>query len=171
MLIPAAAANRLAPICNNGTSITTREDFPGRLHSMTRCFLSPLVAVLLAGCTPSGPTVVPLEGTVTHNGAPVPDLRISFEPEKGRPSWATTDKNGHFVAHYDEDHWGVVVGTHALLVFEDTNRLDPLLLEGKPRPKRTPEMQAVLEKYGSREKSPLKLEFKKADRHFELKLD
>jgi hypothetical protein len=138
---------------------------------MTRSCTASLVAVLFMGCTPSGPTVVPLEGTVTHKGAPVPDLRISFEPEKGRPSWATTDKNGHFVAHYDEDHLGVVVGTHALLVFEDTNRFDPLLLEGKPRPKRSADMQAVLDKYGSRERSPLKMEFKKADRHFELKLD
>jgi len=138
---------------------------------MTRFCLVLIAGIMFVGCTPSGPTIVPLEGTVTHAGAPVPDLRISFEPEQGRPSWATTDKNGHFVAHYDEDHPGVVVGTHALLVFEDTNRFDPLLLEGKPRPKRTPEMQAVLDKYGSREKSPLKMEFKKANRHFELKLD
>jgi len=123
------------------------------------------------GCTRSGPTVVPIEGMVTHNGAPVPDLRISFEPEKGRPSWAISDKNGHFVAHYDEDHEGVLVGNHALWVLEDPNKNDPLLNEGKPRPKRTPELQAVLDKYGSREKSPLKVEFKKADRNYQLKLD
>ena len=127
--------------------------------------------ILLAGCTSSGPTVVPLEGTVTHNGAPVPELRISFEPEKGRPSWAISDKNGHFVAHYDEDHEGVLVGNHAIWVLEDPNKYDPLVLEGKPRPKRTPEMQAVLDKYGSREKSPLNIEFKKADRNYQLKLD
>ena len=126
---------------------------------------------LLAGCTGSGPTIVPIEGTVTRNGTPIPDLRISFEPEKGRPSWAISDKNGHFVAHYDEDHEGVLVGNHAIWVLEDPNKNDPLLMEGKPRPKRAPEMQAVLDKYGSREKSPLKVEFKKADRSYQLKLD
>src|SRR4051812_40293010 len=122
---------------------------------MTRFCLVLVAGVVFVGCTPSGPTIMPLEGTVTHNGAPVPDLRISFEPEKGRPSWAITDQNGHFVAHYDEDHQGVVVGNHALWVLEDPNKNDPLRLEGKPRPKRTSEMQAVLDKYGSRERSPL----------------
>ncbi len=138
---------------------------------MTRLTSAGFAVALWAGCSGSGPTIVPLEGTVTHNGAPVPDLRISFEPEKGRPSWAISDKNGHFAAHYDEDHEGVLVGNHAVWVLEDPNKNDPLLLEGKPRTKRTPEMQAVLDKYGSREKSPIKTEFKKADRNFQLKLD
>jgi hypothetical protein len=138
---------------------------------MTRCLLTLFAAAVLVGCTPTGPTIVPIEGTVTHNGTPLADLRISFEPEKGRPSWAISDKNGHFVAHYDQDHEGVLAGNHSLWVLEDPNKFDPLLLEGKPRPKRTPEMQAALDKFGSREKSPLKVEFKKADRSFQLKLD
>jgi hypothetical protein len=138
---------------------------------MTRRRFAFLALVAVLGCTHSGPTIVPIEGTVSHNGTPLPDLRISFEPETGRPSWAISDKNGHFVAHYDEDHEGVLAGNHAVWVLEDPNKNDPLLNEGKGRPKRTAEIQAVLDKYGSREKSPIKIEIKKADRNFQLKLD
>lgn len=123
------------------------------------------------GCSHSGPQVVAIEGTVMRNGTPIPDLMIYFQPASGRPSWAISDKNGHFVLDYDPDYDGAVVGNHTVWVLENPNASDPLLTQGKPRQKRSPEMQAVLEKYGSVEKSPYKVEVKKADRNFQLKLD
>jgi len=123
------------------------------------------------GCSRGGPQVVAIEGTVTHSGTPIPDLMIYFQPASGRPSWAISDKNGHFVLDYDPDYDGAVVGNHTVWVLENPNASDPLLTQGKPRQKRSPEMHAVLEKYGSVEKSPYKVEVKKADRNFQLKLD
>jgi hypothetical protein len=126
---------------------------------------------LLFGCTRGGPQIVPIEGTVTRNGAPIPDLMIYFQPMQGRPSWAISDSNGRFVLDYDPDYDGAVVGNHTVWVLENPNRNDPMLLEGKPRPKRSAEMQAVLDKYGKVDTSPLKVEINKADRNFQLKLD
>jgi hypothetical protein len=124
-----------------------------------------------SGCTRSGPQIVAIEGTVTHDGTPLSDLMIYFQPASGRPSWAISDKNGHFVLDYDPDYDGAVVGNHTVWVLENPNASDPLLTSGKPKQKRSPEMKAVLDKYGSAENSPYKVEIKKADRNFQLKLD
>ena len=43
-------------------------------------------------------------------------------------------------------------------------------MSGAARPKRNPEMAEILEKYG-RDKSQLKIEVKKPDKNFQLKLD
>src|SRR6187549_298514 len=61
-------------------------------------------SLLLLGCSRGGPEVVLIEGTVTHNGEPVPSLRVYFVPTDGRPSWAISDQNGHFKLDYDAEH-------------------------------------------------------------------
>jgi hypothetical protein len=49
--------------------------------------------------------------------------------------------------------------------------IDPTAaMSGAPRPKRSPAIAEIADKYG-RAKSKLKVEVKKADRNFELKLD
>jgi hypothetical protein len=127
--------------------------------------------LLSMGCGRSGPEIVPIEGTVTHNGEPVPNLRIYFVPTDGRPSWAVSDAKGHFVLDYDSDHDGAKVGTHKIWVLDESSNVDPTVaMSGGPRPKRSPAIAAVAEKYG-REKSTLEVEVKKADRNFQLKLD
>jgi hypothetical protein len=138
-------------------------------HDLAGIGLAALLCLL--GCTQSGPRIVPIDGTVTHNGEPVSSLMIYFQPASGRPSWAISDKNGHFSLDYDPEHRGAVTGNHTVWVLEDPNQNDPLLTAGKPKQKRSPEMQAILDKYGSAEKSPLKVEITKADRNFQLKLD
>jgi hypothetical protein len=136
---------------------------------LIRCAL--VIALVALGCTKNGPKIVAIEGVATHNGTPVPNLMIWFEPASGRPSWGISDSKGHFVLDYDPDYDGAVVGSHTVWVLEDPSLNDPTAMMGKAKPKRPPEMQAVLDKYGSKEKSPLKVEVKKADRNFPLKLD
>jgi hypothetical protein len=132
------------------------------------------VAVLLAfggGCSRGGPEIVPIEGVATHNGAPVPNIRIYFAPAGGRPSWAITDEQGRFVLDYDPDHKGALVGTHKVWIIDESANVDPTLaMSGGARPKRSPASAELAAKY-SRDHSPLTVEVKRADRNFELKLD
>ncbi len=130
-----------------------------------------LLALALVGCGSRGPQVVPIEGTVTHNGEPVPNIRIYFVPTDGRPSWAISDANGHFKLDYDAEHDGAKVGTHTVwIVDEGANVDETAMMSGGPRPKRNPALRQLADKYG-REKSTLTVEVTKTDRNFQLKLD
>jgi len=128
------------------------------------------VADLLLGCG-GGPTIVPVEGTITHNGEPVPNVRIYFMPTDGRPSWAISDARGHFSLDYDPEHRGAKVGTHKVWIIDESGNIDPTnAMSGAPRPKRSASIAEIANKY-SREKSTLTVEVKKPDRNFQLKLD
>lgn len=130
-----------------------------------------LIAIYAAGCGRGGPEIVPIEGVVTHKGEPVPNLRIYFIPTDGRPSWAVSDASGRFALDYDPDHRGAKVGTHTVWVLDESTNLDPTAtMSGAPRPKRSPAIAQIMEKYG-REKSTFQVEVKKAERNFQLKLD
>ena len=130
-----------------------------------------LLAVFTGGCGAGGPEIVEIEGVATRNGKPVPNARIYFVPDEGRPSWGVTDAEGKFVLDYDYDHDGAKVGTHTVWIQDESGNVDPTLaMSGGARPKRNPEMAEILEKYG-REKSQLKVEVKKPDKNFQLKLD
>ena len=127
---------------------------------------------LFTGCGPSGPQIVEIEGTVTHNGEPVPNLRIYFEPAKGRPSWAISDGTGHFKLDYDLDFDGALVGQHTVWVVDEGSNVDPTAIAaGAKMPKRNPNVAKIIEKYGKLETSPKKVEVTKADRNFKLELD
>src|SRR5436305_12776964 len=131
-----------------------------------------LVVVWLLGCSRGGPQVVPIDGVVTYNGEPVPNVRIYFIPTDGRPSWAVSDGSGHFSLDYDGQQRGAKVGTHTVTVQDAGADIDPTAaMSGAPRPKPSPERAKLLAKYANREISPLKVEVKKADRNFQLKLD
>ena len=77
------------------------------------------------GCAQSGPEIVAIAGTVTHNGQPVPNVRIIFQPDQGRISWAISDDNGRFVLDYDADYDGAKVGTHTVYVVDEGANIDP----------------------------------------------
>lgn len=135
-------------------------------------WLVALLCICVLGCSSGGPAVVPIEGTVTHNGEPVPNLRIYFAPTGGRPSWAVSDSTGHFKLDYDPDHTGALVGMHKVFVVDEGGIVDETAaMSGGARPKRSPAMAEIVKKYGKKETSPLEVEVKKADRNFQLKLD
>jgi hypothetical protein len=130
-----------------------------------------LLTATLAGCGSNVPEIVEIEGTVTHKGQPVPNLRIYFIPTSGRGSHGTSDQNGRFVLDYDYDYDGAKVGTHTVWVVDLGSNIDPTAaMSGAPRPKRTAEMAEVLAKY-SQERSTLKVEVTGPDKNFQLKLD
>jgi len=143
------------------------------MRSVFSCLATCLCLCLaLAGCSRGGPDVVAIEGTVTHNGEPVPNLRIYFVPTDGRPSWAISDSSGHFVLDYDDTYDGAKVGTHKVFVQNAGAVVDETVaMSGGARPKSSPAMSKIVQKYGNKDTSPLQVEVKKADRNFHLKLD
>lgn len=129
------------------------------------------LASLVVGCGSRGPQIVPIEGTVTHKGQPVPNIRIYFAPTDGRPSWAISDANGRFKLEYDPEHAGAKVGTHSISILDESGNVDETaLMSGGSRPKRNPAVRELADKY-SREKSTLQVEVTKADRNFKLELE
>lgn len=48
---------------------------------MSRCLSAAAVAALVIGCGESGPKLVPVTGTVTHNGKPLEGAAVSFFPD------------------------------------------------------------------------------------------
>lgn len=91
---------------------------------ITRIFMqkSLLIAtgiLSLVGCGgPNGPTVYPVSGVVLRDGKPLPDVNVEFLPEKGRPSFATTDDDGKFVLEYMAGQPGALNGPHKIRIVE-----------------------------------------------------
>ena len=80
-------------------------------------FACPL-AILLAGCGPSGPPLGIVHGTITLDGEPLHGARVEFQPqgEGGSPSYGITDAAGHYEANFSVKRPGAMVGTHTVRV-------------------------------------------------------
>jgi hypothetical protein len=111
--------------------------------------------LLAAGCG-RGPTVVRVSGVVTHKGKPVPSVVVNFEPDQGRPSWGTTDRDGRFVLTCFAENDGALTGSHRVYV-------TPLI----PRA----ELEKILGRYGDRNTTRLRIEITKKTKDLEIKLD
>jgi hypothetical protein len=88
-----------------------------------RHLLSLLVvsAFLLTGCGPKGPTVIPVNGIVTLDGAPVAGASVMFKPigeGGGNPAMGETDAQGRFrlSTQLEKLRDGALEGEHAVTV-------------------------------------------------------
>ncbi|WP_425615072.1 hypothetical protein NA78x_004961 [Anatilimnocola sp. NA78] len=96
---------------------------------MNRFILSLLVITLLlvSGCGPRGPVVVPVTGTVTLDGTPVEGASVMFMPVAAGaapaggtlPAVGKTDKDGKFELETDGKK-GAVEGDYAVVVSKIT---------------------------------------------------
>lgn len=75
-----------------------------------------LLVLACLGCTPGGPAIEPVEGTVTLDGKPLPNASVVFVPEEDRPAGATTDSQGHYVLTFTEGREGAVLGKHKVQI-------------------------------------------------------
>lgn len=79
-----------------------------------------LLAVLLVGvvgCSGrSGVALGTVTGTVTKDGVPVSGAAITFYPEAGRPSSATSDGDGHYSLRFTANENGAIVGKHSVQI-------------------------------------------------------
>jgi len=129
------------------------------------------VLVLLAGCSQDGPEIVPVTGKVTRNGQPVPKLFLSFQPDNGRASWATSDDDGNFELEYDSTHKGARVGNHTVTLLHRPASIDEEMKMNKGKAKLHPEMQKILAKYGPTGTDKLQVTISAQQEPLDLKLD
>lgn len=133
-----------------------------------------LAALLLGGCKGEGPEIVPVSGTVTHLGKPVPNLKIYFVPTTGRPSWGHSNAEGKFTLDYDEDHDGALVDTHTVWVLFEPHPSSPqeeMQWQARGGPAKPAGLNEILAKYGNGETSPKKVEITAAVSDLKLELD
>lgn len=67
-----------------------------------------------------GPPMGTVEGTVTLDGKPLPNVLVNFNPGEFRPSEAKTDESGHYELIYTREKKGAVVGTHKVVITSKT---------------------------------------------------
>jgi hypothetical protein len=73
-----------------------------------------LAGLLAAGC--GGPKIAPVRGRVTVNGQPVPDGKIRFIPEHGRPAIGSIAADGTYTLTTNKPGDGALVGTHRVSI-------------------------------------------------------
>lgn len=93
---------------------------------MNKRFAFAVVAICLTFCgCDDGPAVAPVTGTVTQDGEPLPFAMIEFQPDKGAPSYAESDENGHYEVVYQTDRKGALLGHHYVSVTTAGEKTDP----------------------------------------------
>lgn len=83
---------------------------------------------VLAGCARrSGdfPELAQVQGVITFDGQPLPNARVVFEPESGRPSYGKTNDAGTFTLTYLHNHTGAIIGSHLVRVSTADMIVDP----------------------------------------------
>lgn len=143
--------------------------FPRRA-SRWRGALAVLVLSATAACGPSGPVVVPVSGTVTHNGEPIGGMWITFTPAHGRPSMGVSKPDGSFELTYSREQKGALVGAHTVSVmFRPSNMQEEMeMARGKKLHANQDEIAA---KFGAGGTEPIEVEVSRKNRKFDLKLD
>jgi hypothetical protein len=135
------------------------------MNSVTVRFGLLLAIGVVCGCDSGGPKIVKVSGVLTRNGQPVPNLEVYFMPTSGRPSVAMADAQGRFNLGYTPDQDGAVTGTHTVFVVFNPPQ------SGAERVAAPADVRPILEKYGTKDVSPIKVEITKAVSNLEIKLD
>jgi len=123
-------------------------------------FVLALCATLF-GCGPAKYDVVPIEGTLTYEGEPVPLMIVAFKPAGGRASEATTDESGKFKPQYSIDQFGIVPGPQEITAYWVSPTDD-----GSTPPT---ELQKKVIKY-FKDNPPIQMTIEKPNKSLEIKL-
>lgn len=86
---------------------------------MNRNLLSPIclsLFVLMSCSKENGPKLSEVSGTITFDGQALPNAAVMYQPEFGRPSFATTDSGGYYVLKYSDGSKGAARGTNTVTI-------------------------------------------------------
>src|SRR2546425_8916779 len=103
---------------------------------MRPCLLFGLACLSVAAGCSRGPQFANVEGRITLNGRPLPDMEVLFLPDPkegtlGPPSSAYTDEKGHYQLVTNKGQSGAVVGTHRVCLRDLTTLPTPPLLDAE----------------------------------------
>lgn len=116
--------------CSNGPDTDVNS-----MKTSFRILLIVLLGCVTSGCGGDSLVLVDVEGTVLFDDAPLVDAEVIFQPQDGRPSFARTDENGHFVLQYTDEKMGAVPGEHQVRISgyieKDGDSSNPLRQEGR----------------------------------------
>ena len=83
--------------------------------------------VLFVGCN-FGPADQPdtgrVSGTVTLDGSPLADAKVTFQPQSGRPSAGVTGADGTYTLMYTKDVEGAKVGENTVSIIKPDEKFD-----------------------------------------------
>jgi hypothetical protein len=100
------------------------------------------VAVFLAGCGPSGPTLATVSGKITLDGQPLPNVNVQFVPEKGgSPSYGGTNANGEYELLHAQNRKGALLGKHLVDITAREQQIDDNGKPTGPKPVKLPQKQ------------------------------
>jgi len=80
------------------------------------CLSTLLFVVGCGGGQDDGPELGIVTGTVTMDGAPLPNVTVTFTSEKGQASFGTTDGEGKYELTFKGDAKGAEVGGHKVTI-------------------------------------------------------
>jgi hypothetical protein len=132
--------------------------------------LSVFLLVAACGCSKSGVTFAPVEGTVTCNGRPVSYAQVIFvvdEDNRGPRAVGITDEAGHFRLATDDGKDGAPVGRHRVCVIDTSAMAEKLgkFVKHAPEvpgrgvaPKKAVGKAAIPPEYGRPAGTPLRAE-------------
>jgi hypothetical protein len=117
----------------------SRTDVPGRRPGIAMLISAALLAMLAAaGCGKAKPATAPVAGTVLHDGKPLADAAVLFEPLAGGvPARGSTDSDGRFTLSTFDRNDGALVGRHRVAISKVTTAnvaVDEFGLEAAPPP-------------------------------------
>ena len=75
-----------------------------------------MLALLSAGCGPSGPEIASVSGRIIMDGKPLANATVVFIPENGRPAGANTDQDGNYVLNFAQGRKGAIPGTNTIRI-------------------------------------------------------
>ncbi|MCA9190260.1 MAG: carboxypeptidase regulatory-like domain-containing protein [Planctomycetales bacterium] len=74
-------------------------------------------AFIAIGCSPSGPDIASVKGTVTMDGKPLEYATVIFIPTSGgRPAVARTDKEGQYELRFSGGRMGTIPGLNKVRI-------------------------------------------------------
>lgn len=135
-------------------------------HSLKILLLIVPLAIAFTGCGGNDSGLYQVQGRLTHQGEPIPEMKIYFVPEdtgQHPESYATTDDDGRFEMKVVSVP-GVAPGKHTVYV------QDPAAVQGG-QTSTAKSYLAVLKKYGNEDKSPYTITVEEDLWDLELKLD
>ncbi|QDS86444.1 hypothetical protein EC9_06060 [Rosistilla ulvae] len=94
--------------------------------------LATLLLIVSAGCGGGSGLVMPetgeVEGIVTMDGQPLPNVSVVFQPQddpQARASMGVTDEQGHYTLTYHTDKQGALIGSHKVSITTPSDAPDP----------------------------------------------